>query len=66
MKNIKNAHMGDHLLAEVYNVPFDKLNDAKKIEQVCESACKTEGLEVLNTYVPVSYTHLTLPTKRIV
>ena len=31
--------------------PFDKLNDAKKIEQVCESACKTEGLEVLNTYV---------------
>ena len=51
MKNVKNAHMGDHLLAEVYNVPFDKLNDAKKIEQVCESACKTEGLEVLNTYV---------------
>ena len=51
MKNVKNAHMGDHLLAEVYNVPFDKLNDAKKIEQVCENACKTEGLEVLNTYV---------------
>ena len=51
MKNVKNAHMGNHLLTEVYNVPFDKLNDAKKIEQVCESACKTEGLEVLNTYV---------------
>ena len=50
MKNVKNAHMGNHLLAEVYNVPFERLNDAKKIEQVCESACKTEGLEVLNTY----------------
>ena len=51
MKYVKNAHMGDHLLAEVYNVPFERLNDAKKIEQVCESACKTEGLQVLNTYV---------------
>ena len=27
--------MGTHLLVEVYNVPFEKLNDAKKIEQVC-------------------------------
>ena len=52
--------MGNHLLTEVYNVPFDKLNDAKKIEQVCESACKTEGLEA------VSYTHLTLPTTLVV
>ena len=51
MKNVKNAHMGNHLLTEVYNVPFDKLNNSKKIGQVCESACKTEGLEVLNTYV---------------
>ena len=30
MKNVKNANMGDHLLVEVYNVPFDKLNDAKE------------------------------------
>ena len=51
MKNVKNAHMGNHLLTEVDNVRFDKLNDAKKNEQVCESACKAEGLEVLNTYV---------------
>ena len=43
--------MGNHLLTEVYNVPFDKLNNSEKIGQVCESACKTEGLEVLNTYV---------------
>ena len=42
--------MGTHLLVEVYNVPFEKLNDREKIEQVCVSACKTEGLEVLNTY----------------
>ena len=48
MKNVKNAHMGTHLLVEVYNVPFEKLNDADKIEQVCVDA--------------VSYTHLTLPT----
>ena len=34
MKHVKNAHMGDHLLAEVYNVPFDKLNDAEEIEKV--------------------------------
>ena len=51
MKTVKNAHMGEHLLVEVYNVPLNKLNDAKKIEQVCESACKTENLQVLNTYV---------------
>jgi len=51
MKTVKNAHMGEHLLVEVYNVPFDKLNDAKKIERICESACRTEGLEVLNKYV---------------
>ena len=50
MKHVKNAHMGQHLLVEVYNVPFDKLNDAKKIEQVCVDACKIEGLKVLNTY----------------
>ena len=47
---MKNAHMGTHLLVEVYNVPFEKLNDRDKIENVCVSACKTEGLEVLNTY----------------
>ena len=50
MKNVKNAHMGTHLLVEVYNVPFDKLNDAEKIEQVCVDACKIEGVQVLNTY----------------
>jgi len=50
MKNVKNAHMGTHLLAEVYNVSFDKLNDPLKIEEVCINACKTENLQVLNTY----------------
>ena len=49
-KHVKNAHMGTHLLIEVYNVPFDKLNDKEKIEKVCEDACKIEGLNVLNTY----------------
>ena len=49
-KHVKNAHMGTHLLVEVYNVPFKKLNDKDTIEKVCVSACKTEGLEVLNTY----------------
>ena len=50
MKHVKNAHMGTHLLVEVYNVPFEKLNDRDKIEQVCVDACKIEGLKVLNTY----------------
>ena len=49
-KHVKNAHMGTHLLVEGYNVPFDKLNDKEKIEQVCENACKIEGLKVLNTF----------------
>ena len=53
MKNVKNAHMGTHLLVEVYNVPFEKLNDAKMIEQVCIDACKIEGVEVLNAYTHV-------------
>ena len=48
MKHVKNAHMGTHLLVEVYNVPFEKLNDADKIEQVCVDACKIEGVQVLN------------------
>ena len=42
--------MGTHLLVEVYNVPFEKLNDAKMIEQVCIDACKIEGVKVLNAY----------------
>ena len=50
MKHVKNAHMGTHLHVEVYNVPFEKLNDKEKIEQVCVDACKIEGLQVLNTY----------------
>ena len=50
MKHVKNAHMGTHLLVEVYNVPFEKLNDKEKIEQVCVDACKIEGVQVLNTY----------------
>ena len=49
MKHVKNAHMGTHLHVEVYNVPFEKLNDKEKIEQVCVDACKIEGLQVLNT-----------------
>ena len=33
MKNVKNAHMGNHLLTEVYNVPFDKLNNSIRREK---------------------------------
>ena len=50
MKNVKNAHMGQHLLVEVYNVPFDKLNDKEKIEKTMIRAVETEGLTVLNTF----------------
>ena len=48
-KHVKNAHMGTHLLVEVYNVPFEKLNDRDKIEKVCVDACKIDGLQILNT-----------------
>mgnify|MGYP003311943726 FL=1 len=50
MKTVKNAHMGEHLLVEVYNEPLDKLNDKEKIEQVCVSAVKSENFTVLNTF----------------
>ena len=50
MKNVKNAHMGQHLLVEVYNVPFDKLNDPQKIEETMVRAVKSEDLTVLNTF----------------
>ena len=43
MKNVKNAHMGQHLFVEVYNVPFDKLNDPEKIEKTMVRAVKAEG-----------------------
>ena len=42
--------MGQHLLLEVYNVPFDKLNDSEKIEKTMVRAVETEGLTVLNTF----------------
>ena len=50
MKHVKNAHMGNHTLIEIYNVPFDKLNDGKKIEERCIGACKSENLDVLNSF----------------
>ena len=50
MKTVKNAHMGTHLLVEVYNVPFEKLNDPLKLKEVCLKACKIENLQVLNNY----------------
>ena len=50
MKNVKNAHMGTHLFVEVYNVPFEKLNDPQKIEETMVRAVEIEGLTVLNTF----------------
>ena len=50
MKTVKNAHMGEHLLVEVYNISFDKLNNKEKIEQACVSAIKSENLTILNTF----------------
>ena len=50
MKHVKNAHMGQHLLLEVYNVPFEKLNDPQKIEETMVRAVEIEGLTILNTF----------------
>ena len=50
MKNVKNAHMGQHLLVEVYNVPFDKLNNLKEIENTCVKAVEIEKFNVLNVF----------------
>tara|TARA_B100000927_G_scaffold89931_1_gene72747 strand:- start:5906 stop:6256 length:351 start_codon:yes stop_codon:yes gene_type:complete len=51
MKNVKNAHMGQHLLVEIYNVDFDKLNDPEKIANVMVQAVLGENLTLLNTFV---------------
>ena len=51
MKNVKNAHMGTHLLVEVYNVPFEKLNNAKELANRMVSAVKTEKYSLLNCFV---------------
>ena len=42
--------MGSHLLVEIYNVDFNKLNDVKKIEETCMFACSNEGLTILNVF----------------
>ena len=47
MKNVKNAHMGTHLLVEVYNVPFDKLNNAKELANKMVSAVTSEKYSLL-------------------
>jgi len=43
--------MGKHLLIQVYNVSFDKLNDPLKIANVMVKAVQTEKLKLLNTFV---------------
>ena len=48
---MKNTHMGKHLLIQVYNVSFDKLNDPIKIANVMVKAVQTEKLKLLNTFV---------------
>ena len=48
MKNVKNAHMGTHLLVEVYNVPFEKLNNAKELANRMVSAVTSEKYSLLN------------------
>ena len=48
---MKNAYMGKHLLIQVYNVSFDKLNDPLKIANVMVKAVQTEKLKLLNTFV---------------
>jgi len=51
MKNVKNAHMGTHLLVEVYNVPSDKLNNAKDLTNKMLAAVKAEKYTLLNCFL---------------
>ena len=48
---MKNTHMGKHLLVQVYDVPFKKLNDPLKIANIMVAAVKKENIKLLNTFV---------------
>ena len=51
MKNVKNAHMGTHLLTEVYNVETSKLTNPTEIANEMVKAVKAENLTLLNCFV---------------
>tara|TARA_Y100001933_G_scaffold233741_1_gene253260 strand:+ start:374 stop:730 length:357 start_codon:yes stop_codon:yes gene_type:complete len=50
-KHVKNAHMGQHLLAQVYNVEVDKLTNPTEIANEMVKAVKAENLTLLNCFV---------------
>ena len=56
--------VSSHLTAYPYG-PYD-LYEGMSVEEVINNELSTRYLENLDIYNPVSYTHLTLPTKRIV
>ena len=51
MKNVKNAHMGTHLLTEVYNVDVSKLTNPTEIANEMVKAVQAEDLKLLNCFV---------------
>ena len=51
MKNVKNAYMGTHLLAEVYNVKREKLINPTEIANEMVKAVQAEKLKLLNCFV---------------
>ena len=54
--------------AQRLNLPNDKLNMLAEtsVETICELALSLKPQIMVIDSIPVSYTHLTLPTKRIV
>ena len=62
MKETAEKYLGQEVTKAVITVPA-YFNDAQR--QATKDAGKIAGLEVLRI-ITVSYTHLTLPTKRIV
>ena len=52
--------------AENINITSDLMNDSSYLIDKNNSTDNTSLLELINKLTTVSYTHLTLPTKRIV
>ena len=53
---MKNDYGGTHLIIELYDVKFDKLNNSNQIKECLESSALVSGATILYSYFHVSRT----------
>ena len=67
LHTISSQNIGRHCILELYQCDHAKLNDEAFIRTTITSSAKIAGATLMNlvthSFKPVSYTHLTLPTK---